>query len=365
VIYKDQGGRLLDLSKVVKSKAKVKKMDEINIWLVGGGLLVGAVFAIPLQRFRFCLVAGISNLLLIKDTRLIVAFAVALLVAISGTQLLEIMDVVAIADSSYRDATLDWFGSGLGGVLFGIGSALAGGCITRTLARTMEGSIHSLIVFVSFALVAAVVQFGFLESFRVWLTQATAIELSTDAGIASILSLPPWLVLVAAIVVLLLVLYKSWQFSPDKSMLAVGCVVGGLVVVSWYITGVLAQDEFDPARPSAMTMSGPLARFGYFIISGRLAGLSFAVSFVMGAAVVSLLLALASKQFKFVAPAKGMIKMALFGGALMGLGAIMAYGCNVGQGLSGISTLSMESLIAVLGMVAGISIVTKWMEKYS
>jgi len=213
--------------------------------------------------------------------------------------------------------------------------------------------------------VAAVVQFGFLESFRVGLTQATAIELTTDAGIASILSLPPWSVLVAAMVVLLLVLYKSWQFSPDKSMLAVGCVVGGLVVVSWYITGVLAQDEFDPTRPSAMTMSGPLARFGYFIISGRLAGLSFAVSFVMGTAVISLLLAVGSKQFKFTAPAKGMIKMALFGGALMGLGAILAYGCNVGQGLSGISTLSMESLIAVLGMVAGISIVTKWMEKYS
>ena len=340
-------------------------MEEINSWLVFGGLAVGAVFAVPLQRFRFCLVSGISNVLLIKDTRLIVAFAVALLVAIGGTQLLEMMNIVAIADSSYRDSTLDWFGASLGGLLFGIGSTLAGGCITRTVARTMEGSMHSLIVFVAFALVAASAQFGFLETFRVWLTQATAIELSTGAGIASVLSLPAWLVLAIAIAVLLLVLYKSWQFSPDKSMLAVGCVVGALVVLSWYITGVLAQDEFDPVNPSAMTMSGPLARFGYFIISGRLAGLSFAVSFVIGTAVVSLLLALASKQFKFAKPAKGMVKMALFGGALMGLGAIMAYGCNVGQGLSGISTLSMESLIAVIGMVAGIGIVTKLMEKFA
>ena len=339
-------------------------MEEINSWLVFGGLAVGAVLAVPLQRFRFCLVAGVSNLLLIKDTRLIVAFAVALLVAIGGTQLLEMMDIVAIADSSYRDSTLDWFGAGMGGLLFGIGSVLAGGCITRTLVRSMEGSIHSLIVFVAFALVAAVVQFGFLETLRVGLTQATAIELGTDAGIASILSLPHWLVVAVAVAVLLLVLYKSWQLSPDKSMLVVGFVVGALVVVSWYITGVVAQDEFEPARPSAMTMSGPLARFGYFLISGRLAELSFAVSFVIGTAVVSLLLALATKQFKFVAPAKGMVKMALFGGALMGLGAIMAYGCNVGQGLSGISTLSMESLIAVIGMVAGISVVTKLMERF-
>ncbi|MDH5473094.1 MAG: YeeE/YedE family protein [Gammaproteobacteria bacterium] len=340
-------------------------MNDINLWLVGGGLAVGAVFAIPLQRFRFCLVAGIGNLLLIKDTRLIVAFSVALLVAIGGTQYLEMMDLVAIGDSSYRDPTLDWLGAGLGGVLFGIGSALAGGCITRTLVRTMEGSLYSLIVFVSFALVAAIVQFGFLESVRLGLTRTTAMVLNTDAGIASILSLPPWLVLAVVIAVLLLVLFKSWQLSPDKNMLLVGAVVGSLVVVSWYITGVLAQDEFMPVKPSAMTMSGPLARFGYFLLSGRLAGLSFAVSFVIGTAVVSFLLALVSRQFKITAPARGTVKMALFGGSLMGLGAIMAYGCNVGQGLSGISTLSLESLIAVTGMVGGIALVTKWMEKFA
>ena len=340
-------------------------MDEINLWLVGGGLAVGAVFAIPLQRFRFCLVAGISNLLLIEDYRQVVAFAAALLVAITGTQLLEMMDIVAIADSAYRNNTLDWFGAAVGGLAFGIGATLAGGCVARTLVRTMEGSIHSLIVLVSFAVVAAITQFGFLETLRVGLTQATAIELTTDAGIASILSLPPWLVLAVVVVALLLFFYKSWKRSPNKTMLVVGCIAGGLVVISWYITGVLAQDEFEPVSPSAMTMSGPLARFGYFLISGKMAALSFAISFVIGTAVVSFLLALVSRQFRIAAPAKGMVKMALFGGSLMGFGAIMAYGCNIGQGMSGVSTLSLESLIAVVGIVTGISATTRWMEKHA
>ena len=338
-------------------------MDEINFWLVGGGLAVGAVFAVPLQHFRFCLVAGISNYLLIKDTRQAVAFAAALLVAISGTQLLEMLDIVAIADSSYRNNTLDWFGAGLGGLFFGIGSTLAGGCVGRTLVRTTEGSLHSLIVLLSFAVAAAFTQFGFLEPVRLALTHATSIELSTDMGLASLLSLSPWLVLAVVVAVLLWFIYKSWQRNADKTMLAVGLVVGGLVVCSWYITGVLAQDEFMPSKPSAMFMSGPLARLGYFLISGRLADISFAISFISGAAVVSFLLALASRQFKITAPAKGMVKMALLGGSFMGVGAIMGYGCNIGQGLSGISTLSLESLIAVAGMVAGISGVTKWMEK--
>lgn len=338
-------------------------MENINIWLVGGGLAVGAVFAIMVQRFRFCLVAGISNLILIKDHRQANAFAVALLVGITGTQLLEMMDVVAIADSSYRNNTLDWFGATVGGLLFGIGATLAGGCAARTIVRTMEGSIHSLIVLMSFAIVAAIAQFGFLETPRIDLTHATSIELSTDAGLASILSLPTWLVLAAVIIGLIIFIVKGCKSNPDKPTLIVGIIVGLLVVCGWYITGVLAQDEFDPTNPSAMTISGPLARFGYIITSGRIPALSFSISFVIGTAAVSLLLALTTKQFNITAPRKGMIKMAILGGSLMGIGAIMAYGCNIGQGLSGISTLSMESLLAVIGMVVGITAVTKWMEK--
>jgi len=339
-------------------------MGEINNWLVGGGLAIGAVYAIMVQRFRFCLVAGTSNLLLIKDCRQLVGFSAALLVAITGTQLLEMTEVVAIAKSSYRNSTLDWFGASMGGLLFGIGATLAGGCATRTLVKSMEGSIHSLLALVSFALFAAITQFGFLETTRLDLTHATSIALTTDAGIASILSLPQWLVLVVVALAFLFVIFKGLKRSPDKTMLTVGIIVGLLVVCSWYVTGVLAQDEFDPKNPSAMTMSGPLARFGYILISGRIPALSFSISFVIGTAVVSLLLALGSKQFKITAPGKGMAKMAIIGGAFMGVGSILAYGCNIGQGLSGISTLSMESALAVVGMIMGVAVITKLMEKY-
>jgi uncharacterized membrane protein YedE/YeeE len=338
-------------------------MEEINTWLVGGGLAVGAIFAVLVQRFRFCLVAGTSNLLLIKDSRQAMAFAAALLVAITGTQLLEMLNIVAIGDAGYRNSQLDWFGAAVGGIIFGIGATLAGGCAARTVVRSMEGSIHSLLALLAFMIVAAIAQFGFLESTRLAITHATSVSLSTDAGIASILSLPAWLVLLVVVAGLLYFIFKNWQRNPDKTMLFVGLIIGGLVVFSWYVTGVLAQDEFFPTKPSAMTMSGPLARFGYIIISGRVPALSFAISFVIGIAVVSLLLALATRQFKITAPQKGMIKFALIGGSLMGIGGIMAYGCNIGQGLSGISTLSLESLLAVIGMVVGISVTTRWMEK--
>lgn len=338
-------------------------MGEINNWLVGGGLAVGAVFAILVQRFRFCLVAGTSNLLLIKDSRQAMAFAAALLVAITGTQLLEMLDIVAIGDAAYRNSQLDWFGAAVGGIIFGVGATLAGGCAARTVVRSMEGSIHSLIALLAFMIVAAIAQFGFLESTRLAITHATAVTLTTDAGIASLLSLPAWLVLVVVAAGLLWFIIKSWQRNADLTMLIVGLLIGGLVVFSWYVTGVLAQDEFFPTKPSAMTMSGPLARFGYIILSGRTPALSFAISFVIGTAVVAFVLAVLTRQFKITAPQKGMLPFALVGGSLMGIGGIMAYGCNIGQGLSGISTLSFESLLAVIGMVVGVSVTTRWMEK--
>jgi len=338
-------------------------MDELNVWLVGGGLAVGAVFAIVIQQLRFCLVAGTSNLLLIKDTRQAVAFAVALLVGITGTQLLELMDIVAVADSSYRNDTLDWFGASVGGIIFGIGATIAGGCSVRTLVRTMEGSLHALLALLSFALVAAVAQFGLLETPRVDLTAATSISLKTDAGIASMLSISPWIVLAIVASALLFFIIKSSKNNLDKSMIAAGLIMGSLIIASWYITGVLAQDEFDPVNPSGITVSGPLARFGYIFISGRIPVLSYAISFVIGIAVISFLYAIVRGRFSITMPVKGMAKMAILGGSLMGMGSIMAYGCNIGQGLTGISSLSVESLLAVVGMVIGISATTKYMEK--
>lgn len=339
-------------------------MADLNMWLVGGGLAVGAIFGLLVQYYRFCMVAATGNFLLIKDNRQLLAFIAALLVAITGTQLLEFTETVAIADSSYRNSQLDWFGASLGGLIFGIGAVLAGGCATRTLIKSAEGSIHSLIALVFFMLLAASAQFSFLEGLRLYLTQSTAFDLSGDASIAAMLGLPQWLPAIIAVILLAGYIFKNW--NPDAtSMIIAGAVIGLLVVCGWYITGVLAQDEFDPTKPSAITVSGPLARFGYILIAGKFPALSFAISFVIGIAATALLFSLATRRFKIEMPKVSSIKFAVIGGSLMGIGGIMAYGCNVGQGLTGISTLSFESILAFAGMFIGTSLTVRWMEKNS
>lgn len=339
-------------------------MEDLNLWLVGGGLAVGAIFGLLVQHHRFCMVAATGNYLLIKDNRQLLAFVAALLVAITGTQLLEFTDTVAIADSSYRNSQLDWFGASLGGLIFGAGGVLAGGCATRTLVRSAEGGVHSIIVLVFFMIFAAAAQFSFLETMRLDITQTTSIDLTGDASIATILGLPQWLPAVVIVGLMLGYLFKYWN-SEAKNMVIAGMVIGALVVAGWYITGVLAQDEFDPTKPSGVTVSGPLARFGYILIAAKFPALSFAISFVIGIVVTVFVFSLATGRFKFEAPKTDAIKLAVIGGSMMGIGAIMAYGCNVGQGLTGISTLSFESILAFSGMFIGTISAVKLMEKYN
>lgn len=338
---------------------------EFNAWLVGGGVLVGAVFGILSQRFRFCMVAGISNWQLVGDYRQFIAFAGALLVAILGTQFLELSGTVAIATSSYRNSQLDWLGVIVGGLIFGIGGTMAGGCATRTVIRSGEGNLQSVVALISFLVFAAITQFMFLEPVRLALTSATAINLSTDAGLASIFGLPAWLPMVLVVGGIAVYIYRHRNRGISWPMIIAAGAIGALVVVGWYVTGVLAQDEFDPVKPSAITMSGPLARIGYMMLTGKVPALSFAITFAVVAFVASLLSALVTREFRIVAVPKGAMLQTIAGGALMGIGGIMAYGCNVGQGLTGISTLSLESVLAVMSMFAGTYLAVRWMEQHS
>lgn len=43
----------------------------------------------------------------------------------------------------------------------------------------------------------------------------------------------------------------------------------------------------------------------------------------------------------------------LSGGVLMGMGGVLAGGCTVGAGLSGVATLSTSAVIALLAIIAG------------
>lgn len=337
-------------------------------WLIAGGLGIGALFGLIIRQTGLCLVGAVSNVTLVRDYRYLLGFVAAALLAITGTQLLEIYSIVDIAASSYRNPSLDWIGVLVGGFVFGIGATFAGGDAAKIVVQAGKGSKAAWIAVFFFAVFGSVAQFGLLEKIRVYSLLNSSLQLSgdgADAGLAWLTGASKWVVLIVVDILLLAVLVRFWKQHADLRIIIGGAILGASVAAAWYVTGVLSVDEFAaPKAPSAMTVSGPMVRFGSMLVAGDYPAFSFSIAFVVGLFAISVLQTLLSGQLKLSAVNGSSGRIAL-GGALMGIGGTFAYGCNIGQGYSGLSTLSLESILAVFSMLAGIHWTTRYMEKRS
>lgn len=339
-------------------------MTGWNLWLHGGGFIVGLIFGAVVQRQRFCLVAAVGNLVLLRDWRHAHAFLAALAVAIAGTQWLDAGGLVPVAESAYRSARLDWLGAAVGGLLFGFGATLAGGCAARTLVRAVEGSFGAWIALLAFALTAAVTQFGALATARITLTDLSAVALNAgDSSLAVLLGVSPGVAGMVAAIACAIALSVLGRGTHDRHLIAGGAAVGALVVAAWWITGNLARDEYTTIQPSALNISGPLARITHYLVTGSSADMGFGILFVIGSVAGAATSAFITGALRWQAPEARYIPNYLVGGALMGVGAVTAGGCNIGQGLSGVSTLSAGSLIAAGAIFAGAILGVKWLER--
>lgn len=328
-----------------------------ELLLAASALMIGLVFGAVAQRSRFCTVSAMSNLLLMRDYRQLHAYLAALAVALAGTTLLEWGQWVDIAESSYRRPVLSWGGALGGGLVFGFGAMLAGGCASRTLVRTAEGNIGSLIALVAFAMAGMVTLFGVLEPARVWLDRHSGLYLSGgDASLSLLLGLPLWLAPIALALLCLAVIFTVGDWRGHRGLLAAGAVIGLTVVAGWWATGWLGQDEFDPIAPRSLNMAAPLARDALYLSTGQATGSLFGLLLIPGVLLGASASAFLRGELRWVAPAGSRVGAYLAGGALMGVGAVVAGGCNIGQGVTGLATASVSSLAAVVGIVAGMGL---------
>ncbi|GAB4515017.1 MAG: YeeE/YedE family protein [Sulfuricaulis sp.] len=339
-------------------------MTAESLWLQSGGLVTGLIFGIIVQRQRFCMVAAIGNLVLMRDWRHAHAFLAAFAVAIAGTQWLEASALVPVAESAYRQARFDWLGATAGGLVFGFGATLAGGCAARLLVRSAEGSFGAWIALLAFAVTAVVTQFGALAGAREHLTNLSAVSLNAgDSSLAVLLHVPPEIagIVVAALCMVWLVI--AGRGTHDRRLIIGGVAIGVLVVLAWWVTGNLARDEFTRIPPVALNISGPLARITHVLVAGNGFSAGFGILFVFGTVLGAAVSAFFAGAHRWQVPEARYIPHYLIGGAMMGLGATLAGGCNIGQGLSGVSTLSVGSLTAAGAIFIGAILGVKWLER--
>lgn len=151
--------------------------------------------------------------------------------------------------------------------------------------------------------------------------------------------------------------------------------VGVLVTAMWWVTGVFGHglehpvtlEEFYVAtasgRMESFSFTSPMAQWldALLYFSDGTKKLSVGMVSALGLLLGSLALALWRGTFRWETfTHRQDLLRHLVGGALMGLGGVIAMGCTIGQGLSGISTLSLMSILTSLSIALGAWICLKW-----
>src|SRR5690348_6772858 len=141
--------------------------------VLGAGLLIGLVYGSIGLLSGFCLLSGLRGWWAEGDSRLIRTFALALGVAIAGTQLLATRGLVDLGKSIYLQPSFSGPVMFAGGLLFGYGMVLANGCSSRALVLLGRGNLRSLVVVIVLGIVATMTLKGLIAPLRIALLQAS------------------------------------------------------------------------------------------------------------------------------------------------------------------------------------------------
>jgi uncharacterized protein len=354
------------------TEATVLALQSQVVWLA---FLIAAVLGFSMAKSNFCTMGAISDIVNMQDWTRMRMWLFAIAIAILGTATLVLTKQIDLTKSIYVGASVSWLSNILGGALFGFGMVLASGCGSKTLVRVGAGSLKSLIVFIVMGVFAYMALKGI---FGVWRSQwidpvqfqmAGTQDLAAQVG--SRLGTDPTqgrfvVALITGLGVLLFCLISK-EFRRFEYLIG-GLIPGLAIVATWYVSGHVGYVAEDPStlqeaflrtnstKMESVSFVAPAAYFLELLMlwSDKTRVVTLGIAATLGMIIGSLVYSLATKNFRWEG-FSGTEDTAnhLIGAATMGVGGVLALGCTVGQGLSGISTLALGSIISLLGIFAG------------
>ena len=310
------------------------------------GLALGLAYGALAQRSALCLRRSVVGPW--RDCLpALGAWALALALAIVGTRLAVGAGLISFEAHRFLAPDLPVASALLGGALFGAGMALAGGCASRLTVLAGTGNLRAVIVLVVFAVTAHAAMKGVLAPLR----EAAGAASVHAGGASAITALPGGEVWPLALALALALL--ALRSRAPASHLAMAGAIGLLVPLGWVGTGFLLQDDFDPLPLQSLGFTGPMADTLFWTVAASAIPAGFGTGLAAGVVAGSLAAALAAGEFRWQSlEGPRQTGRYLAGAVLMGLGGVLAGGCTVGAGLSGVSTASLAALLALAAMAA-------------
>lgn len=351
------------------------QLAQLHWMVLAATGLVSALLGAIMHRSHFCTMGAVSDAVLMGSFTRLRQWALAVAVASFGFGALTLAGLISPLQSVYAVPHVYWFSSIAGGLLFGWGMVLASGCGSKSLVRLAAGNLKSLLVLLAMGLSALMTLKGVLAFPRVyafetltwdpqqgvflgqWLSHFFNMDLSNGVFAAS---------LMMALLLLTWILQDRSFLSAGN--LSAGISVGLIIVCVWSISGVMGHvlehpdtlEEFYVAtfshKMEAISLTAPVA-MGFdalLYFSDGTKRLTLGMASVIGIMIGAFLNALfnGTLRLESFVSSQDFVRH-LLGGSLMGIGAVLAMGCSIGQGLSGLSTVNLPSLMATCAMLLG------------
>jgi len=343
-------------------------------------LILGLAAGFIMHRSDFCIAGMFRDLFLFR--RFVMVKSLVLLV-VSSMVLFEAARLGGLLNVPFPLLYAPTPANLIGGLLFGIGMVLAGGCVVGTLYKMGSGSVLSMIAFIGIISGSGL----YAEYHPAWTAFARSTVLFPGkVTVAQILGIDPLLpVLFVAIpgALLLFTWHKNGELTrpsfaagyvqPPRAALMISLVSAASYVLIGMPLGVtssftkiagfaermLFKDHFESlaffkAVPLNTThaLTGALLQGGGGPVLDALAIIQFplVIGIIAGSAISAFFL----KELKlhFRVPFRQYI-LAASGGIMMGLASRMAPTCNVWHLMGGLPILAVSSILFLIGILPG------------
>lgn len=343
---------------------------------------VAIVMGAAANKTNFCTMGAVSDWVNMGDTGRMGAWMLSIGIAIAGVLLLQFIYDIPLKSTlpPYLTSNFGWLRYILGGFMFGIGMTLASGCGNKTMVNIGGGNMKSLVVLIVAGVFAYLMtKTSFYEVlFHAWVS-ATTVDLtayemksqSLDSFFLRVFGssnneLFHWVIGLLLMAFFFFIAFRSKDLRSTPHNILGGVIIGLAIVAGWYITGgALGQEAIETVewldeRPvgvgvQSYTFINPMGEsITYLMDPMNTLLITFGVVAILGVITGSFVASILSRRFKIIwfYDRSDMVKH-LFGAALMGIGGVLGMGCTIGQGITGVSTLSVGSLLVLGSIIFG------------
>nr|WP_175556947.1 YeeE/YedE family protein [Shimia gijangensis] len=325
------------------------------------GLIGGVMLGLAARVGRFCTLGAIEDLLYGGSSLRMRMWVLAIGTSIVGSFALMGLGLLEADASFYLSIRWMPLASILGGLMFGYGMALSGNCGFGAIARLGGGDLRSFVIVLVMGVSAYVVLAGPLAPLRNWAFPQIDVTSPAPPGIAhqigALTGISAIWIGVAVGAALIIGALSSSEIRQDPQSIFWSLVVAFAVVSGWSGSQWVATNGFDGVPVVSHSFSAPVGETILFAMNGSVRPLTFAVGSVAGVWLGAFIGSTAKGHFRWEAcedPRE--LRRQIFGAIIMGIGAILAIGCTVGQGITAFSLLAFSAPVTFLAIFAGAAV---------